>query len=119
MLAEIAMRHRDTVLGKTQKHATENLRQLDAFMSKHRETIGWIPPRGGMTAFPWLLSGENSRAFCQAAAERGVLLAPGDCFDVPSHFRLGFAAISEKFPDALNRLGELLTSWSAADMTRA
>jgi aspartate/methionine/tyrosine aminotransferase len=119
MLAEIAMRHRDTVLGKTQKTATENLRQLDAFMSEYRETIGWIPPRGGMTAFPWLLSGENSRAFCQAAAERGILLAPGDCFDVPSHFRLGFAAISEKFPDALNRLGELITSWSAANMTRA
>jgi aspartate/methionine/tyrosine aminotransferase len=119
MLAEIAMRHRDTVLGKTQKTATENLRQLDAFMSAHRETIGWIPPRGGMTAFPWLLSGENSRAFCQAAAERGILLAPGDCFDVPSHFRLGFAAIGEKFPDALNRLGELITSWSAANMTKS
>ncbi len=28
MLAEIAMRHRDTVLGKTQKTATENLRRL-------------------------------------------------------------------------------------------
>jgi aspartate/methionine/tyrosine aminotransferase len=111
MLAEIAMRRRDTVLGRTQKTATENLRQLDTFMSEHRETIGWIPPRGGMTAFPWLLSGENSRAFCQAAAERGILLAPGDCFDAPAHFRLGFAAMSEKFPDALNRLGELITSW--------
>jgi aspartate/methionine/tyrosine aminotransferase len=112
-LAEIAMRHRDTVLGKTQKTASENLRHLDAFMSEHRETIGWIPPRGGMTAFPWLLSGENSRAFCRAAAEQGILLAPGDCFDAPSHFRLGFAAISERFPEALNRLGELVTNWSA------
>jgi aspartate/methionine/tyrosine aminotransferase len=118
ILAEIAMRHRDTVLGKTQKTATENLRHLDAFMAEHRETIGWIPPRGGMTAFPWLLSGENSRAFCQAAAERGILLAPGDCFEAPSHFRLGFAAISEKFPEALNRLGELITNWSA-QMARA
>jgi aspartate/methionine/tyrosine aminotransferase len=118
-LAEIAMRHRDTVLGKTQRTATENLRQLNAFMSGHRETIGWIPPRGGMTAFPWLLSGENSRTFCQAAAEQGILLAPGDCFDEPSHFRLGFVAIDEKFPDALDRLGELIASWSASKMTRA
>jgi aspartate/methionine/tyrosine aminotransferase len=119
MLAEIAMRHRDIVLGKTQKIASENLRQLHAFMSEHRETIGWIPPRGGMTAFPWLLSGENSRAFCQAAAERGILLAPGDCFDAPSHFRLGFAAIGEKLPDALNRLGELISSWPASKTARA
>jgi aspartate/methionine/tyrosine aminotransferase len=119
MLAEIAMRHRDTVLGRTQRTATENLRQLNTFMSRHRETIGWIPPRGGMTAFPWLLSGENSRTFCQAAAEQGILLAPGDCFDEPSHFRLGFAAIDDRLPDALDRLGELIASWSASKMARA
>src|SRR6267154_5736677 len=74
MLAEIAMRRRNIVLWKTQETATRNLRQLASFMSEHRETIGWIPPRGGLTAFPWLVSGENSRAFCQAAAERGILL---------------------------------------------
>jgi len=119
MLAEIAMRHRDTILRKTQQIATENLRQLDAFMPEHRETIGWIRPRGGMTAFPWLLSGENSRTFCQAAAERGILLAPGDCFDDPSHFRLGFAAIGEKLPVALDRFGELITNWSAANLKTA
>jgi aspartate/methionine/tyrosine aminotransferase len=114
MLAEIAMRHRDVVLGKTQEIASENLRQLDAFMAAHRDVIGWIPPGGGMTAFPWLLSGENSRAFCQAAADRGILLAPGDCFDAPSHFRLGFAATGDRFPEALNRFRELIASWPAS-----
>jgi len=118
MLAEIAMRNRNTVLGKTQETATRNLRQLDGFMREHRETLGWIPPRGGMTAFPWLISGENSRAFCRAAAEQGILLAPGDCFDAPPHFRLGFATITDRFPDALDRLGELVSSWSAASVAR-
>jgi aspartate/methionine/tyrosine aminotransferase len=118
-LAEVAMRHRDIVLGRTQKVASENLHQLSRFMSEHQETIGWTPPRGGMTAFPWLVSGENSRAFCQAAAERGILLAPGDCFDAPSHFRLGFAAVDDKFPDALSRLGEFVKSWSGASVLRS
>jgi aspartate/methionine/tyrosine aminotransferase len=118
ILAEIAMRHRDTILGKTQETATQNLRQLDRFMAEHRETLGWIPPRGGMTAFPWLTSGENSRTFCQAAAEQGILLAPGDCFDAPSHFRLGFAAMTDKFPDAIDRLEKFVTSWSAANMAK-
>jgi aspartate/methionine/tyrosine aminotransferase len=117
-LAELAMRHRDVVLGRTQKVASENLRQLGSFMTEHQETIGWIPPRGGMTAFPWLTSGEDSRAFCQAAAERGILLAPGDCFDAPPHFRLGFAAMTDKFPEALGRLGELVKSWSSAHVPR-
>jgi aspartate/methionine/tyrosine aminotransferase len=119
MLAEIAMRHRKIVLGRTQETATRNLRQLDAFMSEHRETMGWIPPRGGATAFPWLVSGENSRPFCQAAADQGILLAPGDCWDAPSHFRLGFAQMTDRFPEALERLGEFVKSWSVASVTKA
>ena len=117
-LAEIAMRHRNIVLGKTQETATRNLRQLTTLMSEHRETLGWIPPRGGVTAFPWLISGEDSRPFCQAAAEQGILLAPGDCWDAPQHFRLGFAAMTDKFPDALDRLGDFTKSWSATTLTK-
>jgi aspartate/methionine/tyrosine aminotransferase len=119
MLAEIAMRRRNIILERTQQTATQNLRLLAAFMSEHRETLAWIPPRGGMFAFPWLVSGENSRPFCQAVADQGILLAPGDCFDAPSHFRLGFAAMTDKFPDALDRLGEFVKSWSAANVTKA
>jgi aspartate/methionine/tyrosine aminotransferase len=113
ILAEIAMRRRDVVLKKTQAAASRNLERLDHFMAEHRETLGWIRPQGGMTAFPWFVSGEDARPFCQAATENGILLAPGDCFDVPSHFRLGFAASGEQFPKALERLGELVHNWSA------
>jgi len=112
-LAEIAMRKRDIVLHRTQEVASRNLERLDGFMAEHREILNWIRPRGGMTAFPWLVHSENARPFCQAAAERGILLAPGDCFEVPSHFRLGFAASGEEFPRALDRLGEFVKSWPA------
>jgi aspartate/methionine/tyrosine aminotransferase len=111
ILSEIAIRNRDVVLVKTQEVATRNLEFLERFMAEHREVLGWISPQGGMTAFPWLLSGENDRRFCQVAAERGILLAPGDCFDTPSHFRLGFAAAGENFPKALDRFGEFVRSW--------
>jgi aspartate/methionine/tyrosine aminotransferase len=113
MLAEIAMRRRDVVLGKTQETARQNLEHLDLFMTEHGETLGWIRPQGGVTAFPWLVSGENARPFCRVAAEQGILLAPGDCFDAPSHFRLGFAASGHKFPQALDRLGKIVKSWPA------
>src|SRR5690349_18306416 len=113
ILSEIAIRKRDVVLGKAQETATRNLKLLDRFMADHREVLGWIPPQGGMTAFPWLLSGEDAHAFCQAAAEHGILLAPGDCFDAPSHFRLGFAAAGADFSKALDRLGDFMKSWSA------
>ena len=114
ILSEIAIRNRDLVLGETQEAATRNLRRLDHFMSEHRDVLGWIRPQGGMIAFPWLVSGENARPFCQAATEHGILLAPGDCFDVPSHFRLGFAAAGDAFPKALDRFGEFVKSWSGS-----
>src|SRR5215468_5199450 len=113
ILSEIAIRKRDIVLGRTQQVATRNLKLLDRFMADHREVLGWIPPQGGMTAFPWMVSGDNARPFCQAAAQRGILLAPGDCFDAPSHFRLGFAAAGDNFLKALDRFGAFLKSWAA------
>ena len=112
ILAEIAIRNRDKVLGRTQEVASRNLKLLDQFMAEHREVLGWIRPQGGMTAFPWLVTGEDARPFCQAATERGILLAPGDCFEVPSHFRLGFAAAGFEFSRALDRFGEFVKSWS-------
>jgi len=117
ILSEIAIRKRDVVLGKTQETATRNLKLLERFMADHRDVLGWIRPQGGMTAFPWLVSGENARPFCEAAAERGILLAPGDCFDTPSHFRLGFAAIGDNFSKALERFGAFVKSWSAKMVT--
>ncbi len=112
ILSEIAIRKRAIVLKRTQEAAARNLKLLERAMSEHGDVLGWIPPRGGMTAFPWLVSGDDTRPFCQAAAERGILLAPGDCFEVPSHFRLGFAAAGDNFTRALDRFGEFVRSWS-------
>ncbi|HWC19273.1 MAG TPA: aminotransferase class I/II-fold pyridoxal phosphate-dependent enzyme [Terriglobales bacterium] len=112
ILSEIAIRKRDIVLGKTQEVATRNLKLLARFMQEHRDVLRWTPPQGGMTAFPWLVEAETSRPFCHAAAERGILLAPGECFDAPSHFRLGFAAAGDKFPKALDHFGKFVNNWS-------
>jgi aspartate/methionine/tyrosine aminotransferase len=117
ILSEIAIRKREVVLGRTRQTASRNLKLLEGFMADQRDVLGWIAPQGGMTAFPWLVSGENARPFCQAAAERGILLAPGDCFDTPSHFRLGFAAAGDNFSQALDRFGTLVKSWSAKMLT--
>ena len=117
ILSEIAIRNREVVLGKTQETASRNLKLLDRFMAEHRDVLGWIPPQGGMTAFPWLVSGENERPFCQAATEQGILLAPGDCFDTPSHFRLGFAAAGDNFSKALDRLAGFVKTWPGKMVT--
>jgi aspartate/methionine/tyrosine aminotransferase len=50
----------------------------------------------------------DSRPFCTRAAERGVLLAPGDCFGFPQHFRMGFGACDDGFDEALGILSAVL-----------
>ena len=106
------MRNHDVILKRTREAARRNLQLLEGFMAEHSDVLGWVRPAGGLTAFPWLLSGENTRPFCQALVERGVLLAPGDCFEMPTHFRLGFGASADRFPEGLERCAEFLRMWA-------
>ncbi len=106
--AVIALRHRETILGRTRKVAAANLSLLDQFLAEHGDALGWVRPRGGMTAFPWLRDGSDAREFSRAMAERGVLLAPGDCWQMPDHFRLGFGVAAEGFARGLERICDFL-----------
>jgi aspartate/methionine/tyrosine aminotransferase len=108
--AEVAVEHRGTVLGRTREVAATNLRLLADVMADHRGVLDWIPPAGGMTAFIRLAGGADARPLCEAALDRGLLLTPGDCFGVPDHFRLGFGLSREWFPQAMDRLANLLVS---------
>lgn len=110
-LGTIAVRHRDKIFGQAREVTTANLELLDRFFERFSDSLGWVRPRGGMTAFPWLRSDADSRAFCTAMAERGVLLAPGDCFGMPAHFRFGFGASGRKFPQALERFADLISNY--------
>jgi DNA-binding transcriptional MocR family regulator len=76
-----------------------------------KAVVDWVRPQGGMTAFVQLVPGANGRAFCQAALKRGLLLAPGDCWNVPDHLRIGFGVGHEWYPRAMERFSELLGAW--------
>lgn len=104
LLAEVAVRNREKIFDRAREVVASNLYILDRLFREHREILGWVRPEGGMTAFPWLVSGENARPFCEAAASKGVLLAPGDCFGFPSHFRLGFGACADGYEKAVEIL---------------
>ncbi len=103
-LATLALKHSQSVYARARHIARENLMLLDQVLAKHGGVVRWFRPCGGMTAFPWLADGADSREFCRRLAKTGVLIVPGDCFGQPSHFRLGFAASGERFPLAMERL---------------
>jgi hypothetical protein len=61
-----------------------------------------------MTAFPRVRGVADARPFCVAAAERGVLLALGEAFGAPAHFRIGFGMEMPRYAEALDVLGDVL-----------
>jgi aspartate/methionine/tyrosine aminotransferase len=94
--------HAAEVLARLQSVSRANLDLLAKFMHEHRQAIGWAPPAGGTTCFPWLLDGRDARPLCEVLARDGVLVAPGDCFEMPAHFRIGFGAQTSGYEEALD-----------------
>jgi aspartate/methionine/tyrosine aminotransferase len=107
-LAAFAVRHRAAIYERAQRVSSANLALLDGFFGDSEGILRWVRPAGGMTAFPWLAEGSDARPLCQRLLDAGLLVAPGDCFGMPSHLRLGFAASGETFPVAIERLRELV-----------
>jgi aspartate/methionine/tyrosine aminotransferase len=107
-LAAFAVRNRDAIYGRAQRIAGANLALLDGFFRHAEGILRWVRPAGGMTAYPWLANGGDARPLCQRLLEAGLLVAPGDCFGMPSHLRLGFAASGKTFPAAIERMTKLV-----------
>jgi aspartate/methionine/tyrosine aminotransferase len=91
-LALHALRNRAAILERVGAVSAANLAALTDFMARVGDLLEWIPPRGGMLAFPRFRDGRDSRGFCERLVEQGVLVAPGDCFGMPAHLRIGFGA---------------------------
>lgn len=108
LLAEIAARNRETIWTRARAVSSSNLSLIDAWIAEQDERLEWLRPAGSMTAFPRLRGISDARPFCVAAAERGVLLAPGDCFGAPAHFRIGFGLETPGYEKALGVLNDLL-----------
>jgi aspartate/methionine/tyrosine aminotransferase len=111
-LGALALRQREAIYGRARKIAAENLERLSAFFADRRGLFHYSPPRGGMTAFPSMADGSDARPLCVHALRQGILLAPGDCFGMPAHFRIGFAASGERFAAALERLAEAVDGFA-------
>lgn len=108
LLAEVAALNRETIFDRARAVSGENLALLDEWLAEHGDRVEWVRPQGSMTGFPRLRGVTDARPFCIAAAERGVLVAPGDCFGAAAHLRIGFGLAMPRYREALGILGETL-----------
>jgi aspartate/methionine/tyrosine aminotransferase len=112
VLALIALRARERVLARSREIVAANLGVLDAFFAEHRETFGWVRPRGGSTGYPHLVAGgpqgDSADDFAARLVEaKGVLLLPSSTFgSSDSHFRIGLGRTD--LPVAIEQLEDFL-----------
>jgi aspartate/methionine/tyrosine aminotransferase len=108
-LAELALRHGETIAARNRAIISANLALLDAFFDRHADSFSWRHPRAGPIAFPRLLRGEVETFCDQLAQAKSVLLLPGTVYDDQgNHFRIGFGR--KNMPQALQRLEEYMES---------
>lgn len=80
-LATIALAAAEPILARNRAIIAENLPVFDAFFAAWPDHFEWARPQGGCVAYPRLLTGESSDAFCaRAIEEAGVLLLPSDVY---------------------------------------
>jgi aspartate/methionine/tyrosine aminotransferase len=111
-LGEIAIRNHRQVLGRTREVTRANLELLERAIDQAAGVLDWVRPAGGMTAWVRIESGGDGRRFCEEALQYGLLLAPGDCWGFPDHFRVGFGVGREWYPRAMERFLDLVQTRS-------
>jgi aspartate/methionine/tyrosine aminotransferase len=97
VLAEIALKARDTLLARNRGLVVENLKRLDEFFAQFPSRFDWRAPKGGCVGFPRYLGSDGVEVFCRRLVEEaGVLLLPASVYrseltDTPrDRFRIGF-----------------------------
>lgn len=108
LLAEIAIKHLDTLVARNREIINNNLALLDDFFKRRPDFARWTAPEGGSIAFPCLSGGADAESLAERLVKDcGVLLLPGSLYSYDrSYFRLGFGRAN--LPEALGRLEEWL-----------
>lgn len=106
-LACIAFAHLDQVLGDTRALLMRNRAAFNAFLSD-RPDLDCAPAEHGITAFPRWSGGDTERLDALLRERYDTAVVAGRWFEMPEHFRLGFALPEKDFDEALGRLGAAL-----------
>ncbi|MCR5087893.1 MAG: aminotransferase [Oscillospiraceae bacterium] len=100
-VAGLALNHADALLKRSRSIVRENLATVAVWMSRE-PYIRWFCPQAGTTALISYDYGLPSYEFClRMYRESGAFVTPGDCFEQPKSFRLGYACDAQTLRDGL------------------
>jgi aspartate/methionine/tyrosine aminotransferase len=97
LLAQIALKARDRILGRNRDLIAKNLPILEAFFADHADLFEWYLPDGGCVGYPRYLGADGVEVFARNLVEQaGVLLLPASVYQselgaTPTdRFRVGY-----------------------------
>ena len=108
--AAMALENKDRILARSHKITRDNLAILDTWVIDQPK-VSWVKPRAGTTAMLKVHVPMTSREFCVDLLEKtGVMLTPGDAFDMEGYVRIGYSNNTDILKAGLERLGGYLKS---------
>ena len=108
--AAMALESKDKLLARSHRITRSNLAILEAWIT-HQPRVSWIKPRAGTTAMLKLDVPMTSREFCvHLLQETGVMLTPGDAFDMEGYVRIGYSNNTDVLRAGLDRLADYLSA---------
>lgn len=107
-LSKLALKRKEELVTRAEKIAKTNLEIMRKWVGT-REDVDWIPPEGSLVTFPRFYRNVTSTELCKLLAENyKVFVAPGKCFDIENHFRIGFGWSTEELREGLESVGSAL-----------
>lgn len=107
-IGAFALRHKAQILDRNLRIVRENSTILDGWVAQEPR-ISYVRPAAGTTALLYYDMDISSTALChQLMAEEGVMLTPGDCFDMGHCLRIGYAFSPQALREGLEALGRFL-----------
>ena len=115
VLALIAVRAADQLIGRSLAGIMGNLELVDGFFARRAGVFRWARPRAGSVGFPELLLPMPVDEFCRRlVTQHGALLIPASMFEsATNHFRIGLGRAS--LPAGLAVLGKFLDELGAGE----
>jgi len=111
MLAVIALDNLDKVRDRARSLLEPNRKLVNEFLVQHRE-LECETSRFGTTIFPRLKIGDTEQFVKHLREKFETSVVPGDYFERPQHFRLGFGGPTEELRGGLERLHEALRAFN-------
>jgi aspartate/methionine/tyrosine aminotransferase len=106
-LSVLAFQQIDGIAARAKELLDHNRRLLNDFLDSRKE-LEAVRPEFGTTMFPRLKSGRVAELCDLLRTKYETSVVPGRFFELPDHFRIGFAVETETLVEGLQRLGAAL-----------